>query len=255
MKYRKFGSLDWEASALGFGAMRLPIIDNEQSKIDEPEAIKMMRHAIDNGVNYIDTAYSYHDGQSEIVVGKALMDGYREKVRLATKQPHWAVKTADDFDKLLDEQLEKLQTDYLDFYLLHGIGNKSWTFLRDLDVLDWAEGATKAQLKEMLLDVLQQCRTLDRLGVSKREMTRPYKHILIAKGRPVQIDFERALITKRPKNVTQVCQWFTGSRMTAVLKEKGIHLPKQRLLACAQTYKSAYCDQDYIEIRRLVQRT
>ena len=141
MKYRKFGKLDWEVSALGFGAMRLPVIDKDQSKIDEPVAIKMIRHAIDNGVNYVDTAYPYHAGQSELVVGKALLDGYREKVKLATKQPSWAVKTADDFDRILNEQLEKLQSDHIDFYLLHGLSGGSWPRLRDLGVLKWAEGA------------------------------------------------------------------------------------------------------------------
>lgn len=141
MKYRKFGKLNWEVSALGFGAMRLPVIDNDQSKIDEPEAIRMIRHAIDNGVNYVDTAYPYHSGKSELVVGQALLDGYREKVRLATKLPAWAVKTADDFDKLLTEQLGKLQTDHIDFYLLHGLSRASWPKLRDLGILKWAEGA------------------------------------------------------------------------------------------------------------------
>lgn len=141
MKYRSFGKLDWKVSALGFGAMRLPVIDNDQAKIDEPEALKMIRHAVDNGVNYVDTAYLYHGGNSELVVGRALRDGYREKVRLATKMPAWAVETAKDFDKILNEQLNKLQTEHIDFYLLHGIDKTSWPKLRDLDVLNWAEGA------------------------------------------------------------------------------------------------------------------
>ncbi|MEE8398159.1 MAG: aldo/keto reductase [Desulfobacterales bacterium] len=143
MKYRPFGKLDWKVSALGFGAMRLPVIDKDQSKIDEPEAIKMIRHAIDNGVNYVDTAYPYHAGQSEFVVGKALLDGYREKVKLATKMPAWMVKTADDFDKFLNEQLEKLQTDHIDFYLLHALNRSTWPKLRDMGVLNWAEGAVE----------------------------------------------------------------------------------------------------------------
>ena len=141
MQYRKFGKLDWEVSVLGFGAMRLPLADKETEKVDEPESIRMMRYAIDHGVNYIDTGYSYHEGHSEGIVGNALKDGYREKVKVATKLPVWLVEDAEDFDRYFNEQLERLQIEKIDFYLLHGLNSKKWTKVRDLGVIRWAEGA------------------------------------------------------------------------------------------------------------------
>jgi len=139
MKYRKFGSLDWEVSALGFGAMRLPTLDNDSSKINEPLATEMIRYAIDAGVNYVDTAYPYHQEQSEPLVGRVLKDGYREKVRLATKMPCWKVKEEADFDRLLEEQMRRLDVDYIDFYLLHALNASTWQKVKNLDVFNWAE--------------------------------------------------------------------------------------------------------------------
>ena len=139
MQYRRFGKLDWQVSALGFGAMRLPVIDEDQSKVNEPEAIRMIRCAIDNGVNYVDSAYPYHMGRSEVVVGKALQDGYRRKVKMATKFPARMAEKAEDFDRILSEQLQRLDIDMIDFYLLHGLSRESWTKVRDLGVLKWAE--------------------------------------------------------------------------------------------------------------------
>jgi uncharacterized protein len=128
MEYRAFGKLDWKVSALGFGTMRLPTIDGDEhsNDVDEPEALRMIRYAIDEGVNYVDTAYIYHGGNSERLVGKALEDGYRAKVWLATKSPLWMIQSGDDFDRLLNEQLGRLRTGYIDCYLLHAINEKTW---------------------------------------------------------------------------------------------------------------------------------
>lgn len=140
MKYRRFGKAGFDASVLGFGAMRLP---EKDGKVDEAEAIRLIRCAIDNGVNYVDTAYPYHGGVSEVVVGRALKDGYREKVKVATKLPCWEVKSAADFDRLLDIQLSRLGLPGVDLYLVHSLGAESWKRMRDLGVLRWAEGAMK----------------------------------------------------------------------------------------------------------------
>lgn len=137
MKYSDFGKTGCRVSRLGFGAMRLPLIDSEDSaSIDTEKAIKMIRHAIDNGVNYVDTAFFYHSGESERLVGKALKDGYREKTFLATKLPMGEVKATEDFDRILNTQLEKLDTDYIDFYLFHALNEDSWEKVKTLGLLD-----------------------------------------------------------------------------------------------------------------------
>ena len=141
MQYRNFGKLDWQTSALGFGCMRLPIIDDDSGKIDKPRASKMVRYAIDHGVNYIDTAWPYHSQASEPFVGEVLQDGYREKVKLATKLPSWLIEKPADFDHYLDQQLERLQTDHIDFYLLHALKEESWQKLKGMNIFAPAERA------------------------------------------------------------------------------------------------------------------
>ena len=139
MQYRKFGKTGFDVSALSLGCMRLPL--SEDGTINESEAIAMIRHAIDSGVNYVDTAYGYHGGKSEVVLGKALKDGYREKVKISTKLPMWLVQTEEDYEKTLNEQLSRLDVDYVDFYLFHGMGKGSIDKVKDLKLLEKMEAA------------------------------------------------------------------------------------------------------------------
>ncbi len=146
MRYRKLGKTNVDVSLLGFGAMRLPMKGNPGGlagfdptvPIEEVEATRMVEHAIEQGVNYFDTAYGYHGGQSETFVGKALRD-HRKKVMIATKLPCWNIQSADDFEKLITEQLQKLCTDYLDVYLIHGLDAKMWAKVKDMGILEFME--------------------------------------------------------------------------------------------------------------------
>ncbi|OPL08404.1 MAG: aldo/keto reductase [delta proteobacterium ML8_F1] len=124
MNKRKLGNTGEEVSILGFGAMRFPL--KADGTIDEKPAIEMIHYAIDQGVNYIDTAWPYHDGESEPFLGRALGGGYREKVYLATKLPSWKIKRPEDFEYFLDQQLLRLNTEVIDFYLVHAINKKTW---------------------------------------------------------------------------------------------------------------------------------
>ncbi|HEY1406455.1 MAG TPA: aldo/keto reductase [Spirochaetota bacterium] len=142
MKYRRFGKLDWDASVLGLGTMRLPA--NDDKSVNEAEAVRMVRSAIENGINYIDTAYNYHEGASETILGKAFSAGYRDKVKIASKSPIWMLDGPEDFDRILDEQLARLQTDHIDFYLMHGIGVWSWARIKEFSLLKRAEAAKAA---------------------------------------------------------------------------------------------------------------
>jgi len=149
LQYRQFGNSSFEVSALGFGCMRLPTRDGElqSANIDEDEAIKMIRYAVDQGVNFLDTAYPYHRGESEVVLGKALQDGYRDKVKLCTKSPLFKIESEGDFERYLHEQLERLQVDSLDYYLLHGINQGKWQdVIGKYDLLDKAEKAVQEGL-------------------------------------------------------------------------------------------------------------
>ncbi|MDR2163211.1 MAG: aldo/keto reductase [Clostridiales Family XIII bacterium] len=137
MRYRTFDKTGEQVSLLGFGAMRLP---TDGGEVDEAEAIRMIRHAIDRGVNYVDTAYMYHDGVSEAVVGKALKDGYRERTLLADKLPPWFAKTESDLPDIFETQLRRLDTDVIDMYLVHNIDEGHLQFIKDLNIYGFVKG-------------------------------------------------------------------------------------------------------------------
>lgn len=136
MQYRSFPKGGPQASALGMGCMRLP---EKDGAVDRPAAISLIRRAIDGGVTYIDTAYGYHGGQSERIVGEALLDGYRERVLLATKLPVWLVEKPEDMERLFSEQLEKLRTDHVDVYLLHALDQERFAKVCELGALDFLD--------------------------------------------------------------------------------------------------------------------
>ena len=139
-----FRNLGITVSRLGFGAMRLPTMQLDSKRvIDRKEAVAMIRHAIDQGVTYVDTAYPYHGGESELVMGEALQGGYREKVTLATKLPVWLVKKREDMDRYLDEQLTKLKTDHVDFYLLHALNKNTFGTMQKLNYQEFLDKAVQ----------------------------------------------------------------------------------------------------------------
>ncbi|MGB8220032.1 MAG: aldo/keto reductase [Methanoregula sp.] len=140
MLYRTVPKTGDRLSILGFGCMRFP---SKKRGIDEERTIQQIRHAIDSGANYFDTAPAYHFGKSEQILGRALLNGYREKVRIATKLPHWEVRTASDMDRILSRQLVTLQTDHIDYYLLHSMGKESWEKLEKLGVLAFLDRAKR----------------------------------------------------------------------------------------------------------------
>jgi predicted aldo/keto reductase-like oxidoreductase len=139
MLYRRMKKVDSDLSILGFGCMRLPM--TKDGCIDEEQATEMLRYAINHGVNYVDTAYPYHNGESEPFLGRALHGGYREKVNLATKLPSWLIKSRRDMDRYLDEQLIRLRTDHIDFYLVHGLMKPFWENLLPLGITDFLDDA------------------------------------------------------------------------------------------------------------------
>ena len=145
MIYNRLGKTNLEVSRLGFGTMRLPTKANN-ADIDKAEASRMLEYAIEKGVNIIDTAYPYHaeglggSGESEKFLGEFLTENtLRDEIILQTKSPSWAIEEKGDFERYFTEQLEKLQTDYIDIYLLHSLTVPDWEKVKNLDVLDFLD--------------------------------------------------------------------------------------------------------------------
>ncbi|MGN0163986.1 MAG: aldo/keto reductase [Candidatus Ornithomonoglobus sp.] len=165
MKYRKLAGED--VSVLGFGLMRLPVLDGDAGKIDKEKTYEMMKYAIDNGINYFDTAYVYHNEKSEVIAGEILEEhGLRDKIKIATKLPTWLIKEEADVTRMLDEQLERLRTNHIDFYLCHALDRESFDdIIVKFDVLTKLEKA-KADGK------------IKHIGFSFHDDLDAFKHIL-----------------------------------------------------------------------------
>ncbi len=140
------GSLDWKVSALGFGCMRLPSRRINKLRAQTNKSIEIIRYGIDLGINYLDTAWLYHLGDSEKIIGKALKDGYRERVYLVTKLPMFMVRNSKHFDNYLKNQMKRLQTDYLDGYLFHSLDQGQFNKIKRLGLIDKMEKAKKEGL-------------------------------------------------------------------------------------------------------------
>ena len=137
MEYRTFDKINEKVSLLGMGAMRFP--ESADGQVDEAEAISMIRNAVDSGINYVDTAYNYHGGKSEEIVGKALKDGYREKVLLADKMPIWMAKDEDQMRSIFDTQFKRLDVECIDMYLLHSVNVSNWKRAGRLNMLSFLD--------------------------------------------------------------------------------------------------------------------
>lgn len=144
MQYRTMPGSDEKLSVLGYGCMRMPTKGRLVSSIDVDEAKKQIFYAIDNGVNYLDTAYPYHKGESESFLGKHILkDGYREKVNIATKLPVFMINRKEKFDEIFSRQLSKLGVEYIDYYLLHALNGSTWEKMKKLGIMEWMDGIKK----------------------------------------------------------------------------------------------------------------
>lgn len=146
MLYRKFTKDKLKVSSLGFGAMRFPLKDkNNNQSIDEEKSLELLNYAYDNGINYFDTAYNYHGGKSEPFLGKAIKNFNREDIFIATKLPMWLCKTYSDYEKIFNEQLNRLSTDYIDFYLTHSLTRKTFEDMKKNNVFKFLDELKKTK--------------------------------------------------------------------------------------------------------------
>ena len=137
MEYREFDKLGIKTSLLGFGCMRLP--KHRNGKVNEEKAEELLDIAYQNGVNYFDTAYIYHDGESERITGHILNKYSRSSYYLATKLPIWLVQTLEDAKRIFEDQLRRLDKDYIDFYLLHALNKNEFDRIVKLGVLEYCD--------------------------------------------------------------------------------------------------------------------
>ena len=159
------GSLKWEVSALGFGCMRLPPRKLNRLRAETDKSIELIRYGIDLGINYIDTAWPYHLGDSEKILGKALKDGYREQVHLVTKLPMFIITNPNQFDSYLKTQMKRLQTDHIDAYLFHALNQGQFNKIKKLGLIDKMENAKKEGL-------------IDNIGFSFHDTLPVFKEII-----------------------------------------------------------------------------
>ena len=144
MQYRTMPGSDEKLSVLGYGCMRLPTKGRLVSSIDVEESKKQILYAIEGGVNYLDTAYPYHKGESESFLGKHILkDGYREKVNVATKLPTFIINKKERIEEIFTKQLSKLGVEYIDYYLLHAINGSSWEKMKELGIIEWMDAIRK----------------------------------------------------------------------------------------------------------------
>lgn len=136
MRYRRYKDSEEQVSLLGLGCMRLPLVSGSETEIDVEKAQEIIDYAYENGINYFDTAYPYHGGQSELVVGELLKKYPRDSFYLATKLPVWKIEKEEDIEAIFEEQLTKCQVEYFDFYLCHAMNQERFEQLKKLHIYD-----------------------------------------------------------------------------------------------------------------------